>query len=242
MRTLGLAMVLAAMVWASATATRTGRGKDQTGRVRSGVEVEGINVETGLKLSSETNDEGLYRFPQLPPGPYRIVLQKHGFRTIIKPGLDLRVQDIVALNFEMQIGSVAETITGEEGTPLIQAETGTLSQVIDRNVMAELPTVTRDPYDFVALSAGTVRALNANGSNGSFFLGVGIAINGLRAETASMLLDGSDNTDTPSTNAGQTVPHETVREYRILTNSFAAEYGRGSGFVANLVTKSGTNE
>jgi Carboxypeptidase regulatory-like domain len=163
MRTLALAMALTlpAALWASPTAMLTGRVTDITGVVMQGVEVQAINVENGVKISTETNDEGLYRLPQLQPGTYRILLQKHGFRTIVKPGVELRVEDIFALNFEMEIGSLAESITVQEGAPLIQAETGTLSQTIDRNVMAELPTLTRNPYDFVALSAGAVPALNA---------------------------------------------------------------------------------
>src|SRR5690349_17123104 len=151
MRTLGLLMLLATSLQAGPTAVLTGRVTDTTGAVMQGVEAQAINVETGVKVSTQTNDEGIYRILQLPPGTYRIVLQKHGFRTIVKPGIELRVEDIIALNFEMQIGSVDESITVEEGAPLIQAENGTLSQTIDRNVMAELPTLTRNPYDFVVL-------------------------------------------------------------------------------------------
>jgi hypothetical protein len=242
MRLLIILIVLAGVLAASPTATLTGRVTDTTGGVMPGVEVQAINVETGIKLTTQTNEEGLYSIPQLQPGTYRIVLQKHGFRTIIKPGVELRVQDILALNFEMQIGSVAESITVEEGAPLLQAETATVGQAIDRNVIAELPTLTRNPYDFVALSAGAVPALNAGGSGNVALRGVGIAMNGQRAEAANFLLDGSDNTDPSTSNPGQTVPNEAVREYRILTSGFTAEYGRNSGFVANLVTKSGTNE
>ncbi|HUQ92787.1 MAG TPA: carboxypeptidase regulatory-like domain-containing protein, partial [Bryobacteraceae bacterium] len=236
MRLLGCLVLLASALWASPTATLTGRVTDPTGAVMPGVEALAINVETGLRMTTETNEEGLYSIPQLAPGTYRIVLRKHGFKMILKLGVELRVQDIIALNFEMQIGSVDQSVTVEEGVPLLQAETATLGQTIDRNVIAELPTLTRNPYDFVALSAGAVPALNASGR------GVGIAINGQRAESANFLLDGSDNTDPSTSKPGLAIPNEAVREYRILTNSFTAEYGRNSGFVANLVTKSGTNE
>lgn len=242
MRIPGMLILLATSLCAGPTATLTGRVTDTTGAVMTGAEVQAINVETGVRITTVTNEEGLYRILHLQPGIYRLMFRKLGFQTIVKPGLELRVDDIIQLNFEMQIGSVEQSVTVEEGTPLVEAETGTLSQVIDRNVMAELPSLARNPYDFVALSAGAVPSLNASGSGGSGFRGVGIAINGQRAEAASFLLDGSDNTDTPSTNPGQTVPSEAVREYRILTNSFTAEYGRNAGFVANLVTKSGTNE
>jgi hypothetical protein len=204
MRILGAMILLAAALSASPTATLTGRVTDTTGAAMVGVQGQAINVETGVRITTVTNEEGLYRIPQLQPGTYRLVFQKHGFQTIVKPGLELRVDDIIQLNFEMQIGSVEQSVTVEEGVPLVQAETGTLSKVIDRKVMSELPTLTRNPYDFVALSAGAVPALNAAGR------GVGIAINGQRAEAASFLLDGSDNTDAPSTNPGQAVPNEAV--------------------------------
>ncbi|HUQ92215.1 MAG TPA: carboxypeptidase regulatory-like domain-containing protein, partial [Bryobacteraceae bacterium] len=236
MRLLACLVLLAGALWASPTATLTGRVTDPTGAAMPGVEALAINVETGLRMTTLTNDEGLYNIPQLAPGTYRIVLRKHGFKMILKTGVELRVQDIIALNFEMQIGSVDQSITVEEGVPLLQAETATLGQTIDRNVIAELPTLTRNPYDFVALSAGATSARNASGR------GVAVAINGQRAESANFLLDGGDNTNPTTSNPGQTVSHEAVREYRVLTNGFTAEYGRNSGFVANLVTKSGTNE
>ena len=248
MRTiLGLA-ALTSGLWANPNATLTGRVTDPTGAVIAQVDVRAINVETGIKQSAQTNDEGFYRIQNLLPGTYRVAVEKHGFKVIIRPGVELRVQDIVALNFEMQIGSVSESITVEGGASLIQAETGTLSQVIDRTLMAELPTITRDPYDFVSLSAGAVRGENVNPDNvdnsvpAASRRGIGVSINGQRAESANFALDGNDNTNPMTSTPGNSVPHEAVREYRILTNGFTAEYGRNSGFVANLVTKSGTND
>ena len=224
--------------FAEPNATLTGRVTDPTRGVVVGATVTATNVETNISTEKETNEEGLYRFPNLPPGTYRVEVVKSGFKTIVREGLELRVQDIVALNFEMEIGSMTDSITVQEGTPLLQAETATLGQVIDRNVIAELPTLTRNPYDFVGLAAGAVPALNF-GSGG--IRGVGLAVNGQRSESANFLLDGTDNITMGTSNPGQTVPNEAVREYRILTNSFTAEYGRNSGFVADLVTKSGTN-
>src|SRR5262249_13448286 len=107
------ALVLAAAaLWAGADATLTGRVADATGAALKDAEVWAINVERGLKFLTRTNEEGLYRILYLSPGMYRVVLQKHGYRTVIRTDLELRVQDIIALNFEMQIGSVAESVTG----------------------------------------------------------------------------------------------------------------------------------
>jgi hypothetical protein len=221
---------------ASPGAAITGRVTNTTGAPTADVEVQAINSETGVRFFARTNEEGLYQITNLSPGVYRLVLQKHGFRTVIKPGVELRVQDIFALNFEMRIGSTAESVTETEGAPLLQAETATVGQLIDRNMISELPTLTRNPHDFVGLSAGAVAVLNRTG-------GVGFAVNGQRSESANFLLDGADSNTNPATTApGQILPYEAVREYRILNNSFTADYGRNVGFISNVVTRSGTNE
>ena len=237
MRTLLITLVLAGALRANPAATLTGRVTDPAGAAMADVDVQAINVETGVRSATTTNEEGLFRIPSLAPGTYRVVLQRHGFKMIIKPGVELRVQDIVALNFEMQIGSIAESITVEEGAPLVQAESGMLGQVIDRKFMSELPTLDRNPYDFVALSAGAVESLSVPDR------GVGVSINGQRVESASFLLDGAQNSFSGNGYIPTiAVPNDAVREYRVMTNGFSAEYGRSAGFIANLVTKSGTNE
>jgi hypothetical protein len=110
------------------TATLIGRVTDVIGATMADVEVQAINVETGLRFLAHSNEEGLYNIRNLSPGIYRLILQKHGFRSVIKPGVELRVQDIFALNFEMRIGSEAESVTEDEGAPLLQAETATVGQ------------------------------------------------------------------------------------------------------------------
>jgi hypothetical protein len=119
-----------------------------------------------------------------------------------------------------------------------------LGQTIDHNLLSELPTLTRSPHDFVGLSAGAVATPTQPVASGqSLGAGVGFAINGQRPESVSLLLDGGDGNSHPgTTRPGQMVPYEAVREYRVLTNNFTAEYGRNVGFVANLVTRSGRNE
>src|SRR5262245_58733248 len=116
-RVLSLILVAGAIL-ADPSATITGRVTDPTGATMANVDVHLTNVETGVHLSTRTNDEGLYRLTNIPPGVYRLVLEKHGYRTMVKPGLELRVQDIFAVNFEMQIGSAAESVTMDDGAPL----------------------------------------------------------------------------------------------------------------------------
>ena len=113
--------LVAGSLLAGPTATLTGRVTDPSGAVIVGVKVEATNVETNVLFSGETNSEGLYNIPNLPPGIYRVIVRRFAFRTIVKPDVELHVQDNIALNFSMELGSLAESVTVEAGAPLIQA-------------------------------------------------------------------------------------------------------------------------
>ena len=224
----------AGVALASPTATLTGRVTDSLGGILTGAQIEATSIDTNTIFRGKTNKEGLYRIPNLPPGHYRVIVRMFGFRTIVKPGVELHVQDAISLNFSMQLGSVITSITEEEGVPLIQAETAMQSSTVNQLAITELPSLTRNPYDFVTLGAGATPA--------SVSRGIGFALNGQRPESGSFLLDGSDNNEPYDSGPGQIVPLDAVQEYRLLTNNFTAEFGRNVGFIANVVTKSGTND
>ncbi|MFN8009253.1 MAG: TonB-dependent receptor [Terriglobia bacterium] len=221
-------------VLASQTATLTGRVTDSLGGVLHGVQIEATSLETNTVFQAKANKDGLYRISNLPPGSYRVIVRMFGFRTIVKPGVKLHVQDIIALNFSMQVGSAISSITEKEGVPLIQAETAMQSTTVNQLTLGELPSLTRNPYDFVSLIPGA-NQVNAN-------RGIGFSLNGQRLESGSFLLDGSDNNEPYQSGPGLVVPLDAVQEYRLMTNSFTAEYGRNVGYIANVLTKSGTND
>jgi hypothetical protein len=227
-------ILLAQPAWAGPTASLAGRVTDTTGAPAADVKVEGVDIETNKAFATQTNRDGLYSLPNLPPGTYRVVISKLGMRTVVKPGVELHVQDVVALNFSMQAGSMIESVTVPAGAPIIQIEDAMLGAIIGQRAIAELPSLTRNPYDFVVLGAGATPT--------GVERGIGFAVNGQRAESGSFLLDGSDNNDAFASGPGQAVPLDAVREYRIQTNNFTAEYGRNSGFIANVVTRAGGND
>jgi len=226
-------MLLGQPAWAAATATLAGRVTDHSGAPLADVRVEGVDVETNIAFVTQTNRDGLYTLPNLPPGTYRVVVSRPGMKTVVKPGVELHVQDTVAVNFSMQFGSVIESVMVPPGAPLIDVEDAILGTIVGQRAIAELPSLTRDPYDFVVLGAGAA----PTGAK----RGIGFAVNGQRAESGSFLLDGSDNNDAFASGPGQAVPLDAVREYRIQTSNFTAEYGRNSGFIANVVTRAGGN-
>src|SRR5215468_1328910 len=107
------------LLLAGPTAMLTGRVIDPSGAVIAGVKVEATNVETNVTYPGQTNEEGLYNIPNLPPGTYRVIVQKLAFQTIVKPDVQVHVQDLIALNFSMEVGSEAESITGQGSLRLL---------------------------------------------------------------------------------------------------------------------------
>jgi hypothetical protein len=217
---------------ADPTATLMGRITDRAGAVISGATVAAVNVETNTAFSGLTNHQGFYNIPNISPGRYRVLVQKVGWVTIVKPGLELHVQDEIALNFSMHPGSVIESVSLQEGAPLIQGET--LGITIGQRNLTELPSLTRNPYDFIVLSPGATPVTTIRG--------IGFAVSGQRAESGNFLLDGSDNNNAYVTGPGQGLPLDAVQEYRLQAANFTAEYGRNTGFIANVVSKAGTND
>src|SRR6516225_5500433 len=140
---------------AGPTATLSGRITDPSGGVIGGVKVEATNVETNVIFRGETNEEGLYTIPNLPPGTYLVILRKFAFRTIAKPDVELHVQDEIALNFSMELGSVTESITVEAGAPLVQAGPQRGGTFLSREVR-DLPLVAMNPISLARTLPGAI--------------------------------------------------------------------------------------
>lgn len=218
----------------SATATLSGRVMDETGAVVGDVAISVVNKSTGLRRDTRSNEDGYFTLPFLPPGTYVVKAEREGF-TPWEVEVPVSINRDISLEVDLHVGGIGEAITVlSPDTVRAELYQGTIVNTINQLQISELPSVTRNPYDFVSVAAGVAPA--------SVLRGVGVAVNGQRVESASFLLDGSDNNEPFQTGPAQTVPLDAVQEYTILTNSLAAEYGRNSGFIANLVTKSGSNE
>ena len=192
------------------------------------------SVDQGFDRRITTNPQGEYYFPLVPPGKFVIRAEAHDFATStvnvevvvatpVRADLILRVQEV---KYEVRV-------VGENGVA-VQTESADLGRAINPHQMSELPSLTRSPYDFMALMPG------ASFSND--LIGVGFAVNGSRTQSANYLLDGSQNNDTFMSAPAQDVPLDSIQEFSVQTNYYDAEYGRNSGFTANIVTKTGTNQ
>lgn len=250
------------LVAQTTSATISGRVADQTNAVVAGAKVSAQNVATGVSYSTETNDVGFYNVPNLPPGKYRVFVSKEGFARIVKPDVQLHLQDEVGLNFALQVGSVDQTITVKGGAPLVNTEDASVSTVVDRQFVSNLPLSGRSFQSLILLTPGVVpAAIIATDAPGEF------NINGQRQNTNYFTLDGvSANTGVSASDnggaaenfgqqAGGAIPGTTalgttaglvsidaLQEFRIQTSTYSAEFGRQPGGQIQLVTRSGANQ
>jgi hypothetical protein len=121
------------------TASVSGRVADPSGAAVVGAKVSAINMATNVTSSTQTNGTGFYNLPGLVPGTYRVIVDKEGFAQIVKPDVQLHVQDNAGINFSLRVGSVTESVTVEGGAPLINTNDAAVSTVIDHNFVEELP-------------------------------------------------------------------------------------------------------
>jgi len=142
----------------SPNGTINGLVLDPSNRVIAGADILAINDVTGVKYSSKTNNDGIYVVPNLPPGPYRLQVSKVGFKTLIKPDIVLNIQDALSINFTVPVGAVFETITVEGGAPLVSTESTSVSTVIDRQFVENLPLNGRSFNTLLQLTPGVIIA------------------------------------------------------------------------------------
>ena len=218
------------------TGTVSGTITDNSGAVVSGATVTLSSVNTGQSRTSTTGSSGDYAIPSLRPDTYTITVEHSGFQKFsrqIKVDVGSRVDVSTQLGITGASTTVEVTAAGEAAA--VNTETQTLSQVITAQDITNLPTLTRDPYDLVATSGNVVEDTQSG-------RGAGFAINGQRSSNTDVLLDGGENVDLFTATVGQSVPLDSVQEFRVVTSDFTAEYGRAGGGVVNVTTKSGTNQ
>jgi len=168
----------------STNASVTGRVIDATSALVTAAKVDVVSQETNFRYSNQTNGEGIYSVPNLPPGVYRIEVSKPGFKTILKPDVILHVQDVVAINFTLPVGSTSESVTVEGGAPLVNTVDAAVSTVVDRQFAENLPMNGRSFQTLIQLTPGAVVVPSNPEDNGQF------SINGQRAASNYWMVDG----------------------------------------------------
>jgi hypothetical protein len=226
------------------TGTILGTVKDQSGGVLPGASITVRNVETGIGRNTVSGSRGEYRVPALNVGTYEVHAEMNGFQSGLRQGITLTVGREAVVDFALSVGNVAEQVTVTGEAPLIETTTATVGGVVDQQQMRDIPLNARSFIELVPLQAGAVLS-ETGGESAVFGFGKKLSIGGNRYTSNSFLLDGADINDASGTTgsaAGTVAGVETVREFRVITNAFDAEYGRHTGGVISAVTKSGTNQ
>ncbi len=237
--TLVLFMATGLLMAQQETGRIVGTVTDPSRAVIPNASVTARSLATSAERRVTTGRDGSYVLPSLLPGNYAVTVQMSGFATA-RQQVTVPVGGIVMADFSLAVGVTSTTVevTGES-TLLVNTETQTLQSVVTTKQILELPTLTRNPYDLVAISGNVNQVDPRDASSAS--RGAGYNINGQRSASTNILLDGSDNNDTFTATVGQQVPLDSVQEFSIVSSTFTAEYGRAGGGVVNVATKSGSN-
>jgi hypothetical protein len=217
-----------------------GRVADPSGAVLAGVKVTLTNEATGVSSETVTSGGGEYGFPQVSVGLYRMEFDLAGFKKNIQRGVNVDLNQVVTINSLLQIGQSKETVEVTSEAPLVDTTSTQLGSIMDAHQVSNLPLNSRDTYQLLQLQPGVQGVGGSDLFYGSNTAGA-VSVNGGRGRSNNFNVNGGDGNDLfVNSPAIQPTP-DSIAEFRVLSNTFDAEYGRNSGAVINVVTKSGTN-
>ncbi len=244
---LSLGLVLVAGAYAQGGAgDLSGVVYDQTGAVVPKAKVTLTNDATGVVRTTETSDDGIYRFVALPiVGTYKLKVEAQGFKVFELAKIVISVARVTTEDIKLEVGAASAVVNVEAGAELVQTSESQLSELVDRRVWQSLPLNVRNQNTFINLLAGVVPDDFGGTTRGA-------SVNGSRPGTGNFMVDGYDNNDQGQGGRGSgtagaagaitSISPEAIQEYRVVTSVFAAEYGKGGGFINDTVLKSGTND
>ncbi|WP_213806134.1 TonB-dependent receptor [Granulicella sp. dw_53] len=233
------------------TATLFGTVTDPAGAAVPDAKVTIIQTDTGFVRAVVTNENGSYRADFLPIGPYKVTVESRGFKKLERTGITLNVTEEAHLDVALTLGMNEQTIEVTAEIPLLNTGNSTLGRTVDNAEIDNLPLVDRNVYALLDLTPGIQNNNNAGtGGNGGVINPLGypeqhVKINGSTDSSVGQIsyyLDGGSNM-TGIRNTGNPLPNpDAIREFAVQTNNFSAQFGRSSGGVVTVLTKSGTNQ
>ena len=234
----------AAPLWAQKDAGAiVGLVRDSSGAVVAGAKVTVTDVDRGIAVSLSTNDRGEYVASPLKIGRYTVTVEKQGFKKAVAEPVQVNIQDRVGVDLNLQPGMATEVVTVSSERPQLETETSELGQVVDAKRINALPLNGRNYAQLALLGVGVAAAEPGSRVETTY----GFSANGARSLQNNFLLDGIDN----NANLGDVLNGaayvvqpavDAIAEFKVETNSYTAEFGRGNGAIMNAVIKSGTNQ
>ena len=235
----------AGLLYADVTGSIQGVVSDRTQGAIVGAKLTITNTQTNLRYEAVTGPDGSYHVLALPAGTYTLVVTANGFRPFTETSIEVKVNDQLHVDVTMAVGSTTETVSVEANAVQVQTESTQLGDVIDSKKMLALPLNGRSYIDLLGLQAGVAPGTSESIQQDRPVSGTlnpgNISVNGQRETANAFLVNGGDVSEGRNLGAGFVPNLDSVEEFRLITNSFDAEYGKFSGAVMNAITKSGTN-
>jgi len=239
---------LTAPVSAQVTAAISGTVEDASGAVVPGAKVTVKSLETGAARTVSTDDSGGYALVSLPLGPQELKVEKTGFKTAVRTGVDLVVGQKAVVNFHLELGEFVQQVTLADETPLVNTTTSAVSGVVGAEQIKDLPLNGRSFDNLITLNPGAInysaeKSPQTSTSNGNTF-----TVDGRRTYENLFLLNGIEYTGSsqlaisPGGVSGELLGIDAIREFNVLTDTYGAEYGKRAGAQVSVVTQSGTNQ
>jgi len=240
---LATSLLVGQLCWAQSTnhGAIVGTLADPDGRAIPAVNLKLTNVNTGSIRDAETNQNGDYRIDFVQPGVYLLTAERTGFKKTEMTNITVQVGQVQRIDITLSVGQISEeiTIASDEGAP-INTESSTLGEVIDNTKIQNLPLNGREYLKLAALVPG---AESGNPKRGAVYSkGVSVGFNGARAQYNAYSVDGADSTDANYNQLISSPALDAIKEFRVETNMYSAQYGRSGGAMINVVTNSGTND
>src|SRR5579864_2558864 len=226
----------------AADAQLNGSVRDQTGSMIVKAAVALRNVDNNQTYKTTSNSAGFYILTNVPPGNYELTAESQGFAKYAQTGLTLRVAQVATIDVSMAVAGATETVEVKTEAPMIEPTRTEVSQVIATQQIQSLPISGRLFTDFALLTPGVTTGRISLQSTFTDPTVTRISFGGQRDLNNSVTVDGADNINTATGSQRATPSQEAVSEFRVVNNSFGAEYGRALGGIVNIVTKSGTND
>jgi outer membrane receptor protein involved in Fe transport len=239
---LALVASLCAPSWVMAqtgTGTIDGRVHDESRASLPGATVTAKNVATGLTRTATVSGTGTYRVSALPAGTYDVTATLTGFSSQLTKAVEVRIGESATVDFSMKVGAVSETVEVLGETPLVQSTTSDVGQVITQKMVENIPLNGRKFQDLSLLVPGT---RSSNYYDPTKTEVGGVSYGGATGRSVVINVDGGDNNDGVVRGLLQQFSNDAIQEYKVTTQRYSAEYGRSTGGVVNVITKSGTNE
>ncbi len=240
-----LALALTPHAWSQASisfAQLSGTVTDPAGQTIAGASITLRELATNRTYTATSNTPGFYTVPNLPPGSYELTVQSKGFAKYVQTGIALTVGQTALIDVKMQVAGSTEVVKVTSEVPPVETTRSETSQVIDTVHIDNLPTNGRQFIDFALLTPGVATGRTSIQSTFTETEVTRISFGGMRDLSNAVTVDGADYINESTGSQRATPSQEAVNEFRVVNNSFGAEYGRALGGIVNIVTKSGTND